>query len=100
MRRDRDRIRLDPDVGHRGVRQVQRQRLPPIPVVVRHVEAVLRARVEQPATRGIFAHGMHVIVRADAVHDLRPRLSRITRAEDVSREVVQQGFLHRDVRAA
>ena len=100
VRRNRDRVGLDPDVRDRHVGQVQRQRLPVIAVVVRDVEAVLRAGVEQAAARRILADGVHVVLRGDAGDDLRPRLAEVTRPEDVGREVAEQRLLDRDVGAA
>ena len=65
-----------PDVRDRDVRQVQRQRVPGAAVVVRVVDAVLRAGVEQVAALVILADRVRVVVRLQAGDDLRPRTCR------------------------
>jgi hypothetical protein len=95
MRRDRDVVRHHDEIRHRDHRQVQRQRLPGIAVVVRDVHALLRAGVEHALLVRILAHRVHVVILTDAVRDLRPRRAVVACAEDVWVAIVEQGTLHR-----
>ena len=100
VRRDDEIVRLDDQIADLRVGQVERKRLPVIAVVVRDVEAVLRAGVEQAAPRLVLADDVRVVVAADAGDDLRPGRAVVVRAEEVRREVVEQRLLDRDVRRA
>ena len=97
-RRDHEIGFFDPDIGDLHVRQIERQRMPRPAVVVRVVDAVLGAGIEHVAAFRILANRVRVVVRLQAVHDLRPRLAEIVRAEEIRRVVAQQRLLHCRVR--
>ena len=97
MRRDRHVARFHPDVVYRRIRQTVLQRLPVVAVVERHVEAVLRAGVEQAAARRILAYHVGVIVGRNAGDDLRPGAAEVVGPEQVRGKVLQQRLLDRHV---
>ena len=72
---------VNPQIAHRGVRQIQLQRLPVIAVIERHPYGVLRACEQQPFAHRIFTHRVHGAEVGQARGDLRPCLAAIARAE-------------------
>src|SRR5206468_9807932 len=98
--RDDEIVVLDDDVRNLRVGKVQRERLPPLTIVERDVDAVFGPRVEEARAPGVLTHRVHVIVVSDAGDDLLPALSVIVGLEDVRLAVVLQVVLHGDVRRA
>ena len=88
MRPDHEVALLHRDVVHRRVRQVLPQRLPVGAIVKGDVDAVLGAQVQEFRHFDVLANRTREVFRRDAVHDLRPGLPVIVRAEDVWLEVV------------
>ena len=97
MRANRERVVFNDEVGCRCIRQAILERSPPLAIVERNVDTVLRAGIEQASSDGILANSVHVIVGGDAVDDLRPRLAVVACPEDVRRTVAEEHLFHGDV---
>ena len=76
-------------VVHRGDRQVELERLPPLPIVERHVNPCLRSRVQQPRAHEIGPDDTCEVARRDAVIDPRPRPAGVRSPVQQRRVVVQ-----------
>ena len=81
------------------MRQIELQRLPRRAVVVRNVEAVFRARVEQARHLRVFAHNTHVAEHrlGNAAAQRLPRLAVIGRLINVRVAVVDLMAVNRNV---
>src|ERR1700755_546191 len=79
------------------VGEIQLERLPARAVVEGDVHARLRARVEQPAPRSVFAYDAREGAVGNARVDLLPTLSVVARLGEVGLEVVPLVHRRRDV---
>src|ERR1700676_2999082 len=89
MRPDNEIVAMDHEVAHRGVGQVELQRLPVVAIVERNEYRALRTCEEQTFALGIFAHHIARAARRNALRDFRPRLAEVARPINMRTQVVK-----------
>ena len=89
VRRNDQVIAVNVEVTHRGVWQIQLQRLPVVAVVERNVDGSFRSREEQTFSHGIFAYHVARAAIGNAPGNFRPRFSIIARAINVRAQIVE-----------
>ena len=100
VRGDHEIVIFHGDVRDLRVGKIERQRLPVVAIIKRNVDAMLGARIQKSRAFGIFAHSVNVVVAANAVDDLLPRLAVVAGLVDVRRAIVLQIILHRNIRGS
>ena len=81
-------IIVNPQVAHRGVRQIELQRLPVIAVIERYPHARLGSREEQALAHGILAYGIDGRVVRESARDQPPHLPSVVRAINVRAQII------------
>src|SRR4029077_12981309 len=100
MRADDEIVAVNGQVAHRGVRQVELQRLPAVAVVKRNENRAFRTGKKQAFALGIFAYGIARSSGRNAVGDFGPRLAEIARAVNVRAQVIETEAVDGGVRGA
>ena len=90
---------VDPQVAHRGMREIQLQRLPVLPVIGRAPHGALGGGEQQSAALRILAHGIHGGVRRQAAGNRLPGPAPVVGAVDVRAQIVDAHAAHRDIGA-
>src|SRR3712207_3594928 len=67
--------------------EVELHRPPTVAAVEGDEDALVRARVQEPFARGVFAHDVHEAACGKSVRNLLPRATAVARAEDVRVQV-------------
>ena len=94
VRGDDQIVLVDPDIAHRGVRQVQLQRLPVLTVIERCPHGFLGRREQQALALWILADGIHGGIRRQACGDGLPGPARVAGAVHVRAQVVDAHAAH------
>ncbi len=97
MRADHDVVFVNHEIADGGRRHVGAQRMPVVAVVDGEINGPFRTRIQQAFALGILAHGVHGLVRGDAVDDEFPCEPAVVRAIDVGPKIAQAQLVDRSV---
>jgi len=89
VRRNNQVVAVNREIAHRGVRQIQLQRLPGISIVEGNIDRCLGAGKKEPLAGGIFTHGVDGSIRGQPGDNLLPVGAEVARAVDVRIQVVE-----------
>jgi hypothetical protein len=94
MGRQDEIVLMDPQIAHRGVRQIQLQRAPVITLIKGDPYRGLGGRKEQATALRIFAHRIRGRVRREARDDRLPGAAAVARTVEVGMEVIDAHTAH------
>ncbi len=82
-------VSVNGEIAHRGMWQIELQRLPVVTVIKGNEYRALRTCKEQPLAFGIFAHRVARSTGRNAVRYFAPRLAEVASPIDVRAQIVQ-----------